>query len=155
MIRFIAAIDNKRGIADDHGIPWDLPTDVSYYRGKVRFHAYLIGYGTYIHYTKPLEDTQTYVATTQAKKLRTGFSKVSDAREFLQNTKEDVWVGGGAGVFESTIDLADELYLTRVNGDFNCTKFFPEFEQDFSIIESGKPHIENDITFHFEVWKRK
>lgn len=155
MIRFIAAIDSRRGIADDNGIPWNLPTDVAYYRAKVRFHDYLIGYGTYANYVEPLADTRTYVATTKTDELRPGFNKISDPSEFLGQAKSDVWVGGGSGLFNSTLHLADELYLTRIHHDFHCTKFFPLFESDFELIEQLKPQTENGLTFQFETWRQK
>lgn len=155
MIRFIAAIDSKRGLADDSGIPWDLPSDRDYYRAKVKHHPYVIGYNTYAQHTKPLDDTPTYVATNSVEELRPGFTKVADASEFIKSCQEDVWVGGGAGLFASTLDLADELYLTRIGEDFKCTKFFPNFENDFELISQSDPQKENDITFRYEVWKRK
>lgn len=156
MIRFIAALDSKNGIADNEGIPWKgkLPTDVAYYRGKVRGHVYLIGYGTYIQHTKPLPETPTFVATEKPEQLRPGFEKVTDARKFLTDSRHDIWVGGGALLFASTIDLADELYLTRIDQDFNCTKYFPEFEDSFELASKTPTQTENGIKFHFEIWKR-
>lgn len=155
MIRFIAAIDSNKGIADEKGIPWDLPTDKAYYRAKVRFHKYLIGQGTYQELTEPLADTSMFIATSRAEKLRPGFTKVNDARKFLKTAKKDIWVGGGAGVFESTLDLANELYLTRIDQDFHCTKFFPEYKDKFELTWESEAQIENGTPFRFEVWKRK
>lgn len=157
MIRFIAALDSKRGVADDHGIPWQskIPTDVRYFRDKTIGGNLLIGYGWYQEMQKPLPNRRNIVATTKTEVLRPGFEKVSDARKFLLNSKEDIWVGGGAGLFASTLDLADELYLTFVEGDFNCTKFFPEFEDKFEKVSESEPITENGVTFRFTIWKRK
>ncbi len=157
MIRFIAAIDSNKGLADEHGIPWKgkLPTDVAYYHGKIYGHNYLIGYATYEQHSKPLPGTPTYVAAHNTNDLRPGFIKVTDAREFLQSQSEDIWVGGGAGLFESTLDLADELYLTHLEGDFHCTKFFPDFKDKFEQVEISEPHTENGITFRIARYVRK
>ena len=156
MIRCIAAIDDKYGLANDHGIPWQgkIPTDVAYFRGKTTGSSVMMGYGWYVEQAQPLPNRKNLVATTNDEELRPGFEKVTDARKFLTETKDDVWVGGGAGLFASTIDLADELYLTRVGGDFSCTKFFPEFDKNFTLKSSSESHTENDINFRFEVWER-
>ncbi|MEK7603291.1 MAG: dihydrofolate reductase [Patescibacteria group bacterium] len=157
MIRFIAALDEKRGIADEHGIPWmgKIPGDVAYFRNKTKGFPILMGMGFYNELSKPLEDRRNMVLTTQDIQLRPGFEKISDADELFQNFNEDIWVGGGAAVFASTIKYANELYLTLIDGDFNCTKFFPEYENDFGKI-SSKPLInENGISYSFTVWKRK
>lgn len=159
MIRFIAAIDSRNGIADEHGIPWQgrIPTDVKYYREKLKTGTILMGYGLYKELSDPYPGEINYVATLdKQEKLRAGFEPVYDAREFLEKHKtEDIWNAGGALLFQSTIDLADELYLTRLDQDFNCTKFFPDFEADFARVSQSDPHTENGITFVFEVWARK
>ena len=134
MIRFIAALDNKRGLANEHGIPWQgkTPTDVAHFREKTLNGNVMMGYGWYVEQKQPLPDRRNLVATPELKEpLRPGFEHVPDATAFLKNAKEDVWVGGGAALFASTIDLAHELHLTLLEADFNCTKFFPEYEQAF------------------------
>lgn len=155
MIRAIAAIDDKRGLADDQGIPWDLPSDRRYVREKTRGANMLMGYNTYLEFTKPLPERHWYVVTDGQEPLRDGFEPVTDLDRFMASPPENLWLFGGAGVFAQTIDYADELYLTRVRGDFGCTKFFPEFEDKFVLAEQSPPTEENGITFHYEIWKRK
>lgn len=155
MIRTIVAIDNQRGMANDHGIPWDLPADIAYYRRKTSVGDILMGYTTYLEFRKPFHDHPNYVAMPDKKQLRPGFIHVNDARAFLKKFKDDMWVIGGAGLLETTFDLIDELYLTRIEGDFHCTKFFPAFEETFELVERGPDQQENDVTFHFETWKHR
>lgn len=157
MIRFIAAIDSKRGLANERGIPWQgkLPTDVAYFRSQTIHGNIMMGYGWYSEQQLPLPERRNLVATSKSELLRDGFEKVADAREFLKNTTEDIWVGGGAALFVSTLDLADELYLTRIDHDFDCTKFFPAFENNFALQSRSKPQTENGLTFCFEIWQRK
>lgn len=157
MIRFIAALDNKHGIANESGIPWQgkLPGDVAYFRSKTLHGSVMMGYGWYHEQELPLPDRVNLVATSSGDGLRPGFVKVTDAREFLKNTPEDIWVGGGAGLFESTLDLADELYLTHINADFDCTKFFPEYEGIFRLKSRTEPVTENGISYYVAVYERK
>ncbi len=157
MVRCIAAMDEKRGIADDHGIPWQgkIPGDIKYYRDKVNDGGtILMGYGLYVELTKPYPGGTNYVATSKDEKLREGFEPVSDAVEFIKSSHNDIWNLGGAGLFASTIDYAEELYITQIDGDFGCTKFFPEFKNQFQLVTSGDPITENGVTYRFQVWKR-
>ena len=157
MIRFIAALDSKHGIADEHGIPWQgkIPSDVQYFREKTLGGNVMMGYGWYQEQLKPLPERRNLVATSSDEELRPGFEKVTDARAFLQSTTEDIWVGGGAGLFASTLDLADELYLTMLEQDFHCTKFFPDFEDKFMVSSISQPKTENGVRYRFTVWVRK
>lgn len=157
MIRFIAATDSKLGIANDHGIPWQgkLPNEVAYFRSKTLHGTVMMGHGWYREQLLPLPERRNIVATTSDEAPRPGFEKVTDARSFLRTTSDDIWVGGGAGLFESTLDLADELYITRIEADFRCTRFFPEFETQFELASKSESQEENGIRYCFEVWRKK
>jgi dihydrofolate reductase len=157
MIRFIAAIDADRGIADDHGIPWQgkIPTDVAHFRASTIHGTVMMGTGWYNEQIKPLPERRNLVATSLTGPLRPGFEKVSDAHDFLVHTKDDIWVGGGAGLFASVMDLADELHLTILESRFACTKFFPEYADSFIQTKTTDPITENDITYRITVWKRR
>lgn len=160
MVRFIAALDEKRGIADEHGIPWQgkVPTDVQYYHQKIEHGIILMGYGVYKELSQPYKSDHpvNYVASRDPLvELRAGFELVSDARQFIKAQAEDVWNTGGAILFQETIDLADELYITQLEGNFRCTKFFPTYQTDFKRVSQSPPVTENGITYRFEVWRRK
>ncbi len=150
-------MDSEGGIADDRGIPWHgkLPTDDTYYRRSIASAPILMGYGHYLELKTPYPHVENYVATHTITPLRPGFTAIPDARKFLQSFQDPIWNIGGAKLFASTIDLADELFLTRVQGTFQCTKFFPEFKTNFDRISSTKPITEHGITFHFEIWHRR
>lgn len=157
MIRFIAAIDTNRGIADDHGIPWQgkIPGDVRYYHEKISTGTILMGYGLYIELTHPYPGGINYVASKKDEELRPGFALIHDAHKFQEETEGDIWNLGGAGLFSSTFDQADELYITQLNQDFQCTKFFPEFKDKFVLKSESDPITENGIAYTFQVWSRK
>ncbi len=158
MIRLIVAIDNNRGMANKHGIPWQgkLPRDIADFREKTLNSKVIMGYRTYLEFKRPLGNRENLVVVRPGtEELREGFMPLEDVNEYLKDIKEDVWVIGGGGVFAQTIDQADELSLTRVEGEFDCTVFFPEFEKNFTLKSQSKDYTENGITFRIEMWKRK
>lgn len=157
MIKAIAAMDDRQGLADDHGIPWQgqIPTEVRHFRDLTMGGVMLMGYPTYEEFEHPLPGRRSLVASRDKRQLRPGFELVSDALEFLKLATENIWVIGGAGLFASTIDLIDELHLTHLKGDFHCTKFFPPFKDDFELVDEAEPITENGITFTFCTYRRK
>lgn len=155
MIRFIAAIDSKRGMANDETIPWYLPADRHYFREQTEHSTILMGYGTYLEFSAPLQGRHNYVASSKKEALRDGFELVNDAVSFLQDLKRDVWVIGGPGLFTQTLGMADELYLTRIHKDFKCTKFFPPFTDHFKLKSQTEEHVQNGIVYEYEIWERK
>jgi dihydrofolate reductase len=155
MIRLIAAIDSERGMADDNGIPWILPTDKAYFREHTTNGTVLMGYRTYQEFDQPLSNRRNFVAVMPGTEpLRPGFEPAEDISKLL-GSSEDIWVIGGAKLFEQTIAKAGELYLTEIEAKFHCTKFFPEFSESFEPIQKGEPIHENGVTFRFNIYRRK
>lgn len=156
MIRLIAAIDDKHGIARRGIIPWDIPMHGEYAR-EVTSRAganVLMGRVTLQIMNGPMPGHNNFVLTHDARvpfpNVQVVHSKIGD---FLRAFIEDVWVIGGASVYEQAIPYADELYLTHVEGDFGCDKFFPEFRDQFTMVDQSPLEQQNGESFRFEVWR--
>lgn len=158
MLGLIAAVDERLGVANDRGIPWQgqLPTDAHYFREQTAEGVIVMGYGTYQEFASPLHDRENFVVQRPGSgELRPGFVGVTDVESFLHlYSNELVWVIGGAALFAATMRWADRLFLTRLEGDFHCTKFFPSFTDTFALESAAGPQVENGIPFHFEIWRR-
>ena len=155
MMRFIAAIDSQRGLATDEGIPWTLPADQRFFVEQTNDGIILMGFGTYVEFDSPMHGRTNFVATLRTEDLRPGFVAVHSVPEFVAAHHDDVVQNiGGAGLFGSTLPLADELVLTRIRADFGCTKFFPAFEDAFTLATESEPVTENDVTYTFQTWLR-
>jgi dihydrofolate reductase len=158
MLRLIAAMDKERGIANDHGIPWQgkIPLDTTRFHDLTSDGLIVMGYGTYKEYDKPLHDRENYVVSrSETGDLKPGFVLIPDADQFFDEHSDDVvWLIGGAALFTSSLARADQLVLTRLDLDYHCTKFFPEFDDAFDLASDDGPYSENGITFHFETWLR-
>ncbi len=156
MIRQIAALDIERGIATDKGIPWSLPGDRAHFRRETLRGVIVMGRSTYSEFDAPLHGRDNYVLTSHDEPLRQGFDPIATLQVLTRDRPaEDIWVIGGAAVYASTITQADELVLTQVEGDFDCTKFFPPYRDDFVLAERGAEEREGGIGYRFERWLRR
>jgi dihydrofolate reductase len=154
MIRLIAAIDSRRGLATDEGIPWHLAGDVAYFRQRTEGGLLIMGRATYAEFAAPLEGRANFVLTRDPSRITPGFRAVTDLALFLETRAgEDVWVIGGAMLYASTLAAADELLLTQVDGDFGCTKFFPAYAQSFVLERDSEDHEEGGVHYRFETWR--
>jgi dihydrofolate reductase len=156
VIRAIAAVDDRLGLATDDGIPWTIPADVAHFREATAGSDVLMGYATYQEFAKPMADSVNYVATGRGGELRDGFHAVDDVTGFLSgHVATDLWVIGGGGLFAGTLGLTEELVLTRVRGDFHCTKFFPSFEDSFELVtDTAPPDVPGTPAIRFQTWRR-
>ncbi len=155
MIRLIAAVDSRRGIATDSGIPWKLPGDTAYFHEKTATGVILMGWATYNEFAAPLHGRENFVLTADSGPLRTGFRAVGSLDKLAaDHPNEDVWVIGGATVYAETIAEAEELLLTQVLGDFHCTKFFPPYQDEFGLAAQGDERQDGETRYRFETWQR-
>ena len=155
MIRLIAAIDSRRGVATDSGIPWNLPGDSAYFRNKTATGDILMGRATYNEFAAPLHERENFVLTSHPGLLRTGFRAIGSLDQLVaESPDEDIWVIGGAAVYAETIAEADELLLTQVFGDFDCTKFFPPYRTEFRLATQGDDRQDGETRYRFETWQR-
>ena len=158
MIRLIAAVDARLGVANVHGIPWQgkIPMDTEYFQEETAEGVIVMGYETYREFGQPLHDRMNFVVTKpDTEELREGFVAVLDLTQFFdEHARELVWVIGGAGLFAACLGRADQLYLTHLGADFHCTKFFPDFFDSFGLVSELGPHVQSDISFTFQTWQR-
>jgi dihydrofolate reductase len=151
-IKLIAAIDDKRGIAKHQKLPWNIPSDRQYFQDHIRPGPVLMGWNTFVsNGYKPYGIGKNFVLTKENKQYD-GVEIIHDLQAFLISFQEDLWIAGGGQVFAQVLPDATKLYLTRLEGDFDCDVFFPEFEPTFRRVRAEEPQVENSITFHYELW---
>ena len=105
MIRLIAAIDRKRGIAKQNVIPWHIPEDQDFFDSETKKYGghVLTGSVTFrITYGgEPLADRHNYILTRETEPIE-GARVINDLAAFLNEFKgKDLWVSGGGAVFQA------------------------------------------------------
>lgn len=155
MIRLIVSVDEKLGIAKDGQEPGSLPGERKHFKELTMQHGgiMLMGRLTYEQIGRALPGRQSFVLSSTMPDTE-GITIVRDLPTFLAS-HPDVWVIGGASVYEQTLLKADELYITRLHADLGCDQFFPTFStDDFRLVEREPDQHENGLTFHYEVYSR-
>lgn len=96
---------------------------------------------------------------TAHKEKKIGASKALQGDETLKSdvlsSKEKTWVTGDSRLFQALIERADLLYITQVNGVFDCDEEFPSFESKFALIKRSSIQKENGTEFQYQVWKNR
>ncbi len=156
MIRLIAAIDTKRGIAKGRLQPWYIPNDEKYFLEQTSKWGgeVLMGSKTYEVIGHPLANRKNYVVSRDAVTVN-GAEIVSDLDGFLKSFERDLWVIGGASVFEQALPYADELYLTEIQADFGCDQFFPDFTASFMPFGEDSLQEQNGFIYKFAVYTKR
>ncbi len=153
-IYFIAAIDDKNGLAKNGKLPWDLPEDRAYFRRMTEAVPVVMGQKTFeSNNNRPFGTGNNYVLS-RTKQSHPGVHYVQNIDEVMRHEQGAVWIIGGGKIFTLLLSRATRLYLTRVEGDFRCDVLFPSFESAFHCIEQGPWQEQNGTRFRYEIYER-
>lgn len=152
-IKLIAAIDEKGGLSRKGSIPWDLPADRAYFRDHVRDKTVLMGWKTYIESGRISFGAKRVILLSDKQEDAAGVEVVTDLDGLLNSYDGELWVIGGGATFAACLPYADELYLTRVAGKYECDVVFPAFERAFRLADEAPHEEQNGIPFRFQRWR--
>lgn len=155
MIALIAAMDRNRVIGKDGRIPWDLPQDRQYFRDLTMGQAVVMGRRTYEEIGRPLPGRLTIVVSSTGNYQGEQLVTVSSLAEAIAAAEGyDVFIAGGTRLYAEALPLADRLYLTEIDADYEGDTLFPEFTEE-EYIRTVRQEIKGHPSFRFVVYERR
>lgn len=130
MLTAILAATSNYIIGDQRGLPWRCAPDLAFFKAQTQNATLLLGSTTYrlmaegwppgrkflpgrqviVVSTKPADLIASYIAIEPE---RLSVMTIEQARE-LNSAPFDVYVGGGAAIFEELIGICGTMYLTTI-----------------------------------------
>ncbi len=134
MISIIAAIAENRAIGINNDLPWKLPNDMKRFRELTTGHTVIMGRKTFESLPNGALPNRTNIVVTRNNTVTFEncilFDNLQDAIK-KHNTQEEIFVIGGASIYDQVINLADKLYISLVRHSFeNANTFFPEINKN-------------------------
>jgi len=158
MIYSILASTGQGAIGNRGTLPWSKhKEDLTWFKNHTTGHVVVMGRNTWDDpkMPKPLPDRINCVFSSRpiienARRLH-GDPTTAILQVQQQFPKKDVFIIGGKQLYESTVDLVERVYLTRIKGNYwvdtriNLDKYLSNFR-----LKSVKPG--QDCTY--EIWDR-
>ena len=131
----IAAMSENRVIGNGNKIPWHLPEDFKWFKKMTTGNIIVMGRKTFESIGKPLPNRET-VVLSRGQFQYPGVRTISDLSQ-IDPAKEarEVFICGGAQIYEQALPLCSDLYLTLVKRTVDGDAFFPKFEGQFDPME--------------------
>ncbi|HVU99876.1 MAG TPA: dihydrofolate reductase [Verrucomicrobiae bacterium] len=134
----IAAMSLNRVIGRRNQIPWHLPEDFKWFKSVTIGHVIVMGRKTFESIGRPLPGRVNVVLTRggqQWEGARTigSLSELQDGDPVFAG--REIFICGGARIYEIALPLCSDLYLTLVQREVEGDAFFPGFEEDFELSE--------------------
>jgi dihydrofolate reductase len=132
-VSLIAALARNRVIGVGNRLPWHLPADLKYFKRITRGHPIVMGRKTFEAIGRLLPGRENRIVSRQPGYEVDGarvFGDVGEAcraQALATERAGEVFVIGGEQIYRQAMGLADRLYLTQIDAEFEGDAFFPEW----------------------------
>jgi len=129
-IILIAALSRDRVIGTRDGMPWQIPEEYQQYLSFIRDQTVVMGRRSYEIFGADLTSRHALVVSRSLSPGE-GYQVVrslDDALSAGQQLDRKVFVAGGASVYAQALPLADEMYLSYIEGAYAGSAYFPAFD---------------------------
>ena len=133
-MKAIAAMASNRVIGRDGKLPWHLPEDLKWFKKTTLDHPILMGRKTFESLPGLLPRRRHIVLSKSLETAPEGAELIHSIEELstLPDLEEtDVFLVGGARLYEQFLPRCSELYLSFVFEAHEGDTFFPPFEDGF------------------------
>lgn len=163
MIKAIVAVDNNWSIGKNNDLLFKLPYDMKFFKQNTQNKVVICGRKTLESFPgkKPLPKRST-ICLCSEKNNRNDCYCVNSLKDLtnimLELSKtQDIFVIGGAMLYETLLPYFDEVLVTKVKADGNGTMFFPNLDgtDAFELSYCSEDIQDNGYTINFCTYKRK
>ncbi len=130
MINIIAAVAENRAIGFENKLLYWLPNDLKRFKTLTTGHTIIMGRKTFDSLPKGALPNRRNVVISRSVKELPGCDVYGSLDEAMQHCTpdEDIYIIGGASVYEQAMPLADRLCLTEIAATpAEADVFFPDY----------------------------
>lgn len=161
IISLVVAAANNNAIGKENRLLWHLPNDMRFFKNRTWAMPVIMGRKTFESLSgKPLNGRMNIVITKQADYDKEGIVVAHSLEASYDiaaaaNYKE-CYVIGGAEIYEQSLEVAQRVYLTRVDCTLEGDKYFPVLNNHWQLIseEAFSADTKHAFPFSFQVWEK-
>ena len=159
MITLLVAHDLNRVIGVDNKMPWHIPEELGYFKKVTMGKAIVMGRKTFESIGKVLPGRLNIIITRNDNYSIDGAEVVHSLKEAIELGKtysEEVVIIGGAEIFNQSMEIADKLYITVIQNEYEGDTYFPKYGDEWKLIsESGEQHSTDGIAYTYLVVEKQ
>ena len=134
----IAAMTQNRVIGKDNSLPWNLPQDLQNFKKLTSGNTIVMGRKTFDSIGRALPNRNNIVISRSSLSIEgvDVCNSVASAIDKARSYGKDIFIIGGATIYEQILPLADKMILSFVKEDYQGDTFFPKFNKEDWIVEN-------------------
>jgi dihydrofolate reductase len=145
MISIIAAVAQNRAIGFENKLLYWLPNDLKRFKQLTTGHTIIMGRKTYESLPKGALPNRRNVVLTRSVQALPGCEVFPTLEAALNSCQadEDIYIIGGASVYQQAMTVADRLCLTEIaDTPQQADAFFPDYSQWHVVNKEAHPKDE-------------
>jgi len=153
----IAAVAKNNVIGKNGKMPWHSGEELAFFKGTTTGFPVIMGRSTFESIGLPLKDRLNLIITSHPELFVKFegvkcFYNLSETLNFcMENNFSKVFIAGGGKVYSDSINLADELIISRMDLEPEGDTFFPGINPDIWL----ETDIIKKTDFEIHTYKRK
>lgn len=154
MIGLIVAYDKNRVIGNKGRIPWRIKGEQLRFKNLTTGNVVVMGRRSYEEIGRPLPNRLTIVVSSTKCFDEENVITVKSIEEAIEKAEgKDVFISGGARIYEEALPLCDKLFITEVDGEFEGDTFFPEFDER-KYEKTIDSHVDGEIPYTYVTYTK-
>ncbi|MBT3567035.1 MAG: dihydrofolate reductase [Porticoccus sp.] len=160
-LSLIVAMANNRTIGLNNTLPWHLPGDLKYFKSITMGKPIVMGRKTFDSIGKPLPGRLNIVITRNTNwsfsgvEVASSLDQAKNIVSLMDESMSEIMVIGGSEIYNTAIDQADRLYITRVQASFEGDTFFPLFDEEiWHEVSRQEPEQQGETPYFFQILEK-
>ncbi len=156
-VSIIVAVARNWAIGMNNQLLWHIPEDFRWFKKHTHGHPVIMGRRTWESLpVKPLPGRKNIIITDVPGDCFPGTTcvgSVLEATGIMDSHQENFIIGGGM-VYRQFLPIAQKVYLTVVDRDFEADTWFPELLPEQWKEVYREPHLDGDPGYTFLIYDR-
>lgn len=157
-LSIIAAIGKNRELGKNNELIWRISSDLKRVKALTMGHPIIMGRKTHESIGRPLPGRTNIVITSRAEEIP-GCLVVPSLEKALEAARaldaEEIFIFGGAQVYNAALPHASRLYLTVINAtDAGADVYFPPYQNEFTNVIEKIASTEGTLAYEWLTLER-
>lgn len=161
-MNLIVAVDKNWAIGYDNKLLVSIPADMRFFRDETTGKVVVMGRKTLESFPngQPLKNRTNIVITSNKDYKINDAIVVNSVEEALEELKqynpEDIYVIGGASIYEQMLPYCDVAHVTKINYQYHADTYFPNLDQrpDWVVETESEEQTYYDLEYIFQKYVR-
>ncbi len=156
-LSLIACVSKDYGLGKANDLLWKIPEDQKFFRELTVGHPVVMGGKTFRSIGRALPKRENIVLSRHAIEAPgvKWVESLVELNSYLDRLDQEIFIIGGATLYQEYIDQADRIILTEVDAIKPAEVYFPKFDQnEFEARQLGSGEFEG-VKYRMVEYRRK